>query len=152
MYKKYIQGVFITCVAILVFGCAELQELSPTPVPQSHKALIGTWLGIDSAGEQGGFSFNADGSAEIIIGTGIVINTQTTGQKITWHFDPALEPKQLDIWVIHPSGETGKMLGIVRFIDENTIEFRNLENTRPRQFLGPEDPDTVILKRYAPKN
>ena len=58
-----------------------------------NSTLIGKWSGVDSEGIKGGFSFNADGSAEMIAGSDVY--NETSEYKLMWETETDSKPMRI---------------------------------------------------------
>ena len=116
---------------------------------------IGLWKGIDDKGELGYLNLDEKGYTFLII-KGDTIGGEKFSQngieaKMKYEIDYSTSPKKIDFIVTRTDNgqELGRLLGIIDFIgdDEMKIRFSFTKSERPKDFLPPDNDDTVILKK-----
>ncbi len=132
----------LTLMVALVAGPTATR--GETPVATS---IVGKWFGKDDKGIEGGFVFEADGSADMIK-AGESLEASFNGQAtITYRFDPATKPMELDLVIARKDGRMVTMRCIVDFLSPTKIKVRRPSgNNRPADFSGPENENIVLEK------
>jgi len=116
--------------------------------------LIGNWYGGDGDGDNGYLKFYNDGIIRMISGGDTIGGYDYTqdGVKIEvkYEIDSYASPNQLDIVFYSGGNSFGTMKGIVRFIDDDTFEFKlatELNDPRPSSFSSSDGNKTATFKR-----
>jgi hypothetical protein len=155
---KYISPEFAmqnhkTCIPLLLLLCAffvSCSSATKTTDIQKARTLVGKWEGIDRTGKLGAFQFFEDGNVILVIDGKPLGGPETDGlSRLRYTANFQKDPIELDIIGIDSSGaENGKILMIIRFIDNDKIKIRtHFNDIRPDNFNEETIDDTIVLER-----
>jgi hypothetical protein len=118
-------------------------------IETDNSLFIGNWIGNDK-GSIGKMTFDKAGFAWLEINGELIGGKESelggTKRSLTYEINSQVDPIEVDLIKTDlESGKESRMLCIVRFIDNNTMEFAsNFGGNRPKEF-NPEN--SIILKR-----
>ena len=129
---------FLFSIVFLIF----LSSCSQSP----QEKLVGEWYGKDETGKIASLVLGTDHSAKMIQGN-MVLDGSSIGGKVTWELDAKQNPMHLDLVMNLDSGETKRLLFIVRFVGKNKLQARIGKNhsERPVSFSESNDVNQIIL-------
>jgi len=114
-----------------------------------NETLLGKWHGIDSAGVKGGFTFNADGSAEMISGSDVY--NQSADYKLIWETEVDREPvRVLLIMVSKQDNSTiAKFHMILEIVSKDKIRLGIVDNPKsnPASIDSLKESDRITMTR-----
>lgn len=138
--SKIILSLFI----VLIISCAT----SPIPI---DPRIIGTWEGKDHTEALVRYTFNSDGSADIVIaGESFQEKISPKGQ-LLFTFDERKSPNQLTIFAKTDRGDHLIIIKkIVAFVNETQIKTKaRRDNTFPKDFSVDSKKTEMLLSRVA---
>ncbi len=122
--------------ATILLSCAVLASCS-----DNESRHVGEWIGVDGAGDKGGFRFRDDGALSMTV-EGLTLHG-------AYVIDYTQQPITLDMYASF-MGERLDLPAIVEFIDDDTMRMHAANpgsQTRPLGFDTARPKDMLILTR-----
>ena len=114
-----------------------------------NSTLIGKWSGVDSEGIKGGFSFNADGSAEMIAGSDVY--NETSEYKLMWETETDSKPMRIILRMMNKSDNStiSKFYMVFEIVNKDKIRLGIVEDPKknPTSIDALSESDRITMKR-----
>ncbi len=144
--KRYLIVLMVISGMVFYVSCGdgtneqktESAEMSPSNI---ENMMVGKWEGT-TAGKELMMILNENGTFTLASGP-----IKIEG---TFFIDATADPLEIDL-IPADSLMLAPLLGIMRIHDNDKIEIRAVQNERPEEFMGPDDPDTIIFTRASNK-
>lgn len=127
--------------------------LAPLPglvaqAPATTPSIVGTWIGTDDHGAKGGFVFNADGTADMVVNGASVTQTMLRDQgTLTYRFDFSVTPHALDLVITRKDDFSQPLRCIIEFLSDDEMRLREPHGgERPKDFNGAPR-EIIVLHR-----
>jgi hypothetical protein len=124
--------------------------VSPAPAALKEK-LIGSWTGLDEAGEKGQISFLSDGRVVIALRD---LRSDASTFDVMYEISGSANPLGLDLIMRSPDGEMATVRGLLEIKDDNTIlvgfdtkSEKPFEKPRPASFSSLDKASTITLRK-----
>jgi hypothetical protein len=141
-----LKSLFLNYPFINIFIIISLSSCSSFQLDQSNK-IIGEWSGLTKNGEKLTLIFEKDKSATLISNNQVMDST-TTGGKVTWELDTTKDPINLDIVFLTKNGERKIAPFIMRYISDRKIIVRRPDNgNRPTSFSMESVENQIVLDK-----